>query len=295
MRFAQDVAGSIAFYAAALAVVLAPAVVEAQPVPTFSIDHYVVYRNNALSTVFAPVTLRDQFGQSTHVIGNNDAFAVPTDKNGEGVFDPRLHYMWWRITSPSPDPVREVVIENQFGAFPITVRDAAFLLTPTFKNPQPAEQPPDATNDHYKCYLTEGDNVNITVLLGNQYGLTTDIAVRPDLLCNPVEKELSDGTIFPINKPNEHLVCYVLANQTPISAQPIAIDQFGLWGLALDLTVVPVRPIAEGPGRADERRKLGRAEVHLSIVERDRRSSLRRNSHRTRRGPCEINTFRNER
>ena len=205
--------------------------VAAQPDPsTLTINHFSVYLiGDAAPPIGVPLTLVDQFETSDHLLGGLEFFAVPVNKNAEGIPDPFTHLNWWKLTTGIEDPIRRVVVQNQFGDYTLDVFNAEYLLAPSLKNNSGGDPIPD-THDHYKCYEVVGDDVVFGAQIQDQFGFGSEDLFRPAYLCNPAEKILADGTSFPVTKPEEHLVCYWV-NPTPTSQPPLVItqDQFGIW------------------------------------------------------------------
>jgi hypothetical protein len=87
--------------------------------------------------------------------------------------------------------------------------------------------------DHQLCYSASGPNFKIPagVRLIDQFspnGFVPAIVNPAVVHCNPVEKILPTGQIFPITNPNAHLACFKI---TPPSTQPTptvqVTNQFG--------------------------------------------------------------------
>ena len=51
-------------------------------------------------------------------LGLLDFFANPVAKNAEPIYDKNAHLTWYRGVQP-PEPMRAVILENQFGKFEI--------------------------------------------------------------------------------------------------------------------------------------------------------------------------------
>jgi hypothetical protein len=80
------------------------------------------------------------------------------------------------------------------------------------------------------------------------------------LHCNPVEKILPSGQVFPINFPNDHLLCWNIAEAAQPTPNVVATNQFGTATLILgqpnllclpswkSLTGPPVEKTAAPPG-----------------------------------------------
>ena len=198
------------------------------------LDHYKIYDATTTDAVFAePVILVDQFnidGLSGRLDGPF-RFGVPTDKNDEGIFDPSVHYTWYRVNEAQQQPIRTVVFENQFGVGVVDVRQPRWLLSPANKNQMPGSPLPDL-RDHFLCYDAAGDELLRNVILDNQFGFETHILLKPDLFCNPVQKE-HNGVIFPIINEIDHLVCYQFEHPDSLTLTVTTEDQFVLTNLAL--------------------------------------------------------------
>ena len=199
----------------------------AQPFPFGMENHYLVYQLHP-TTLSIPLILIDQFGtwqpdpDMIQEKWGNPLFA----KNGQDVlFNLLLHHAWYRI---NPLPFSGTVIaEHQFGAFPLVLRDAVFLLLPSDKFDQ-LPGPPVPVGNHYLCYEAEGEPFDIPLQLDDQFGQWDNVAREPAYFCNPVEKIHEDGTSSGIVDPDVHLTCY--------RVDPITVgfpffwdDQFGRW------------------------------------------------------------------
>jgi hypothetical protein len=131
----------------------------------------------------------------------------------------------------------------------------------------PAARPAVAattTIDHQLCYTATatGYKIPASVMLANQLNSAAfpikiaSVAFR----CNPVEKILPTGKVFPINFPNDHLLCWnITAGTQPAHVVQVA-NQFGTATLATgqpnilclpswkSLTGPPVTSTAAPPG-----------------------------------------------
>jgi hypothetical protein len=196
---------------------------DAQPSPLW--DHYKVYDANPKITLGVPVTLRDQFMVSTHQVLFLDRFANPVQKEHGGVTfpinRPELHYTWWAI-SPEPFSI-DVIARNQFGNLPLHVGQALYLLNPANKN-APAGTPLPVAN-HYKCYDCTGDPVNAALVLTDQFMTRTATSLVPRYFCTPVEKQVQEGTIYPMVDSRQHYTVYEIPDAGPIFPATIS-DQF---------------------------------------------------------------------
>lgn len=202
---------------------LAGARAEAQFDPLW--DHYKVYMTPPIPTppLGTPVELIDQFGVYNHTVFQLDRFMNPTakqDLNGNfPINDPVLHYSWWLI---SPQPFSgSVIVSNQFGDQPLIVQDAIYLLNPALKN-QTGSPPP---MNHYKCYFCDGQPVNKTVVMTDQFGQWNANVTFPRYLCNPVVKNVP-GATYPIIDSDQHYVCYEFEPEDPTPHLATFTDQF---------------------------------------------------------------------
>jgi hypothetical protein len=81
--------------------------------------------------------------------------------------------------------------------------------------------------------IAPGDSVG----LNDQFNSYAGRVREPAYLCNPVEKTLGDGQVFPVRKPDEHLVCYVLFLDFPVGGKEVmSTDQFFIGPLNLGST-----------------------------------------------------------
>ena len=217
----------------ALAVSAAPLsdTAQAQLPGPLTIDHYQVYPNEGGGFLSTFVILVDQFGESNHLAEAHNFFAVPANKNNEGINNPSLHYNWWSLSQgASPEPARRVVVQNQFGDFTLEVDQPRYLMAPALKNVTAG----GAQGDHYKCYDVIGAFVDVVVSIEDQYSSESAVQMlTARYLCNPAMKVLEDGRRFPVSNPEEHLVCYSRGLGGVGNLFGISADQFGVWNLLL--------------------------------------------------------------
>ena len=215
-------------------------------------DHYKVYQVQPQPSFVVPVTLVDQFGVTSHNTQALQLFSNPVEKvHGTLVFpihDPRLHYMWWKLT-PEISINRTIVANNQFGEQTLVVDRAVYLLNPANKN-EPSDTPLPVAN-HYKCYTCSGAPVNIPVFLTDQFYARPAQVFSPRFFCTPTVK-IYAGVEDPILDREQHYVAYDIEPGTPIW-QATMRDQFIQAGLSLTfdhLLLVPtdkVEPTPAGP------------------------------------------------
>ena len=194
-------------------------------------NHYLVYDVPDQWTYDVQLVIFDQFNPAffadSFVL---DKFATPVQKNGEPMFNAMMHQTWWQIHDPQP--VWEVVLDNQFGLQTWQVTDGRYLVLPALKF-DPSPIPPW---NHYKCYDAVGPPVDIPVVLVDQFWTYEGIAALPEQFCNPCQKEVFEGEIYPIIEPEVHLACYRLEPAEIVAFAADAFDQFGMWPVMLEET-----------------------------------------------------------
>jgi hypothetical protein len=239
--------------AATTALCLAPALARAQAAPP--LDHFWCYGIN-FPPPDAAVRLRDQFdpagtaGQD-FVARNPLRFCNPVNKTtaaGQNfpINDQGGHLKLYLIPPSHVEPVRTVVVRNQFGRRQkINTFDPLLLAVPTQKNDEPV---PSDLLDHFKCYRAYGRApFNKVVRLKDQFQEATVTVQRPVLHCNPVEK-LHGTVLTPVKRPTEHLVCYYVTRASLPDVRPFFTrNQFGVEQLSTntaDILCVPSRKLS---------------------------------------------------
>jgi hypothetical protein len=158
------------------------------------------------------VTLADQFETLRHSLRRHELHCNPVAKRQNAqVFPierPQAHLFCYEINRLYFRQ-RPVLVDNQFGTGQrLTVRWQEHLCLPAAKSLTGPPGPIPDDLDHFKCYLTSGQSVGRSVALSDQFYSGTVTVGRPLLLCNPVQKRLQNGTVYPIEFPQRHLVCY---------------------------------------------------------------------------------------
>ena len=166
--------------------------------------------------VQADVLLRGQFDPRAQRmrLALLDFFANPVSKNDERIYDKNAHLTWYRGLQAG-EPMRQVVVENQFGKFDIRTGTGYGLLVPSQKVEAGSAFP--KTLDHYKVYrLVDVEQVpTVTLKLRDQFG-TDEVALRfPMYFAVPVMKKYGDKK-YPIQNERAHLLIFGI---TPRNAQ----------------------------------------------------------------------------
>jgi hypothetical protein len=190
------------------------------------IDHYKTYET--LGPQFTgSVIMRDQFGEEQASFLQMRKFATPVSKNDELIYDPLAHLSWWEFDPIQTHPIRIVNVENQFGLFDWTVLNPRYLLLPALKNSASGDEIPQ--KNHYLCYEALGDTMNITVTLTDQFDSSFVFVLRPAYFCNPCEKEIPGGIIYPVIDSLAHFTVYRIQNPNTYNIPVSVLDQFGFW------------------------------------------------------------------
>ena len=125
-----------------------------------------------------------------------DFFANAVSKNGEPFYDKNAHLTWYRGRQAG-EPIRRVVLENQFGRQTVWIGSGIGLLVPTYKLERGSAFPEGL--DHYKLYkvVDFGSPLNVTVKLKDQFGSDQARLRAPLVLGVPVVKRRGTRT-YPI-------------------------------------------------------------------------------------------------
>lgn len=99
-------------------------------------------------------------------------------------------------------------------------------LTALVLSPSGAVAQVDPTWDHYKAYHTQPVPFGTPVVLGDQFGVYTHDVNELVMFANPVEKQLDDGTVSPINDPRLHYAWWRISPH-PFDRLVAATNQFG--------------------------------------------------------------------
>jgi acyl-homoserine lactone acylase PvdQ len=100
------------------------------------IDHFACYRARAGAPAFVPltVTLADQYETKNTLVRKPDTVCAPVDKNGEGIKDPTVALVCYRIKDVAGQPRfgrRIASITNQLGSETVTAVKARTLCVPS--------------------------------------------------------------------------------------------------------------------------------------------------------------------
>jgi hypothetical protein len=216
----------------------------AQPPILKEFDHYLCYKMTDAKIVPPPVILEDQFDQAEKTQESvkpkratklcNPLF----EKNHEQVLvDPVIHLMRYPFLKTPKSKTVEVV--NQFETVVLKTVNAVELMVPSTKNPEVTPPPPtgeEPSFEHYKCYtLAKATFKKKEVVVVDQFGIHTLLVTSRKSLCNPVTKIVA-GRVFPIRRPERHLLCYAV--KAPIEPERTVFtnNQFGPERLVLRST-----------------------------------------------------------
>ena len=175
---------------------------------SLKLDYFKIY-DVANQMLHDSVTLQGQFDaepETARVLGI-DFFANVASKNGEAVFDRRAHLTWYRVFDPSPEPMRRVLVENQFGEQPLVIGPVKDMLVParTYTDPKVGVSP---LLDHFKVYrVLDGAPVDRPVTLKDEFRIEKGKVGVPIAFAVPAVKTHA-GTSSPIKNDQAHLVIY---------------------------------------------------------------------------------------
>lgn len=189
------------------------------------LDYFLIY-NVANQWARHSVYLQTQFDR-THDLGSLvflDWFANPVSKNGEPMYDKKAHLASYYLYQPVSEPMRAVLLENQFGRQKILTGSPRCLLVPAMKMEKDSKFPKKL--DHYKVFqVLEGEPVGREVKLVDQFGKSKVKIAYPYGFAAPAEKK-HGGRVFPVQNKKAHLVLYKITPRK-VEKSRITADQFG--------------------------------------------------------------------
>ena len=151
-------------------------------------------------------------------------FANPASKGREEMYDPNAHLAWYWLHQPMPEPMRVVVVENQFGVTELVIGRPGALLAPAQKRERGSHLPEKL--DHFKVYwVLRGEPLEKRVELQDQFGGEVETVLYPIAFGVPVQKE-HQGRVSHINNDRAHLLIHRIAPR-PVRQGKIVRDQFG--------------------------------------------------------------------
>ena len=186
------------------------------------LDHFKIYDVNNID-VDAQVRLQGQFDDEMEpaTIRSLIHYCNPVRKNNEPFYDSDAHLAWYSIR-PIPEPMRIVVVNNQFGKDKLILGRPIALLAPSRKQGHEFSQ----QLDHYKVYrVLDGEPINRDVSLTDQFGGDKTTVRYPFAFGVPVRKRHA-GQEFPINNERAHLTIYRI-KPSSIEVVRRSRDQFG--------------------------------------------------------------------
>jgi hypothetical protein len=182
------------------------------------------------------LVLVDQFGRETVHRGQDARLLLtPVEKRRQGrpaepILRPDEHLKCWRLTGVMRQG-RSVRVTNQFVTNrELVIKEPNRLCAPALKSLTGPPTGSPADTQHYKCYRVEERPrlTEETVDLIDQFGAKRVVVRRAELLCNPATKERASGEIVVAPRPDEHLVCYGVSEQSRFTPRFVFTrDQFG--------------------------------------------------------------------
>ena len=203
-----------------------------------SLNHFQCYELARRPDPLRDVTVDDVFGSGHGEISRTKRLCAPADKNGEdptAPLDPE-HLVGYELMErfpPSFLPVRDVIIQNQFGTTVATVGRPELLMVPSAKDIDVVPAPlAGAPINHFKCHKLRRAKTRVRgVAVRDQFGpLSLDLK-KPVSLCAPADKN-GEGIV----DQDAYLTCYKLrafpARQF-VNGQIFVVDQFGMKPVAI--------------------------------------------------------------
>jgi hypothetical protein len=173
------------------------------------LDYFKIYDVKNVRAAGA-VTLKGQFDRAAQKfeLALLDFFANPVAKNAEPLYDRNAHLAWYRGVQ-GREPMRRVLVDNQFGRAELRLLGAAGLLVPTEKIERGSAFP--EALDHYKVYaVAEGaKSPQRELKLQDQFGRDEVRLGVPQFFAVPVAKKRGEK-VFPIRNSRAHLVIYAI-------------------------------------------------------------------------------------
>jgi len=208
---------------------------------SLKLDYFKIY-DVADQMLSDSVMLQGQFDaepERAHVLGI-DAFGNVASKNGEALFDRRAHLTWYAISDVAPEPMRRVLVENQFGEQTLVIGPLKRMLVParTYTDPKVGSSP---LLDHFKVYrVLDGAPIDKPVTLKDEFRNEKGMVTAPMFFAVPAVKTHA-GASAPINNTEAHLVIYRFTPR-PIKKIFRTRDQFSGHWLTAGRTVMLAAP-----------------------------------------------------
>jgi hypothetical protein len=195
-------------------------------------NHFQCYETRRGPAAGNSVTLEDQFGSSTAILGRTNRLCAPANKNGEDPTAPddpnhlRSYQVRNRFTK-----ILDQTIVNQFGTLVVDVVKPQFIFVPATKSFLGPPAPPTApTADHFQCYKIRRHRGApkfqkiLGVSIEDQFGPATLDLLKARWLCAPTNKNGEDPSAP--GHPS-HLLCYKARNAISFAQRDAFLtDQF---------------------------------------------------------------------
>ena len=212
---------------------------------TVRLDHFKAYKLPPdLQPLNAHVMLKDQFGPlpQPRIVLNPFRFANPVDKERNNIHtpitNPESHLKLYNLNQITGEPLRSIIVKNQFGPQVLQVQASRLLAVPTSES----DGGQFHNLDHFQCYDCAGQPVNVAVNLIDEFHTENNVGVlQPRFLCNPVEKYFGP-VVTGIMHPDDHLVFYAISGQPAFNIALSTSNQFGAESLPVqeaDMLGVP--------------------------------------------------------
>lgn len=180
------------------------------------------------------VELRCQFDEEPEVaeVAWRERFGDRIMKNNQDLYDVDASLTWYRLFDPEPDPLRQVIIEDQFGDNELIVGRLEGLLVPAVCG-NVARKFPEKL-DHYKVYRCAKSRrpADVDVALEGEFFDYTVHLADVAYFAVPCSKS-HNGKDYEIKNSQAHLVIYGLEPHGE-GLRLRARDQFGRFRTELE-------------------------------------------------------------
>ncbi len=212
---------------------------------TDPVEHFTFYkvrttRGTDRLMPFGPIQLSDMIGSGNYDVRRSTEFGLPSDVNGDGLYDASTHLAEYKVRpskgSPKFEQIWDVRVRNHCTDSYVRMIKPASLLVPTSEDPESMPAPPaDGGNqlDSFVCYksktqtkmadgtklpkFTRGIQIDVTdQFQTRRYDLKaitkvctpTSVGGDPRLLGGPNKGDPTSLNETTVGHPSRHLVCY---------------------------------------------------------------------------------------
>jgi hypothetical protein len=148
-----------------------------------------------------------------------NAAELAMGKHRTAIDNPTDDLTFYDFVESLPGNLMTAQVNNFFGPQTIEILHPTHLAVPTGKSPAQA-----STNmDSFVCYEANGASIRKRLAATDLWMRERVVVAFPYLFCNPVEIT-QDSVATPIKHPDDHLVCYEIAEQTFAPDPTVVVD-----------------------------------------------------------------------